>query len=77
LVVRCAEVDASWLLRLGEHGVTTTPATGSDLDRAQCTVSGPAGDLYLALWNRAGSDHLAVAGERSVLDRFSEAVRIR
>jgi uncharacterized protein (TIGR03083 family) len=77
LVVRCAEVDASWLLRLGEHGVTTTPAKGSDLDRAQCTVSGRAGDLYLALWNRAGSDHLAVAGERSVLDRFSEAVRIR
>jgi hypothetical protein len=38
---------------------------------------GRAGDLYLALWNRAGSEHLSVAGERSVLGRFSEGVQIR
>jgi hypothetical protein len=77
LAVRCADVDASWLLRLDEHGVTTTPATGSDLDGAPCTVTGRAGDLYLALWNRAGSEHLSVAGERSMLGRFSEVVQIR
>jgi hypothetical protein len=40
-------------------------------------VSGKAGDLYLALWNRAGADELTVAGERAVLGQFSEGVRIR
>src|SRR6202041_603442 len=63
LVVRCADVDASWLLRLDERGVTTTPATGRDRDSAHCTVAGPAAALYLALWNRAGSEHLTIAGE--------------
>jgi uncharacterized protein (TIGR03083 family) len=77
LAVDCADVDASWLLRLDEHGVTTTPNTGSDRDGANCTVTGRAGDLYLALWNRAGTDDLTVAGERAVLGRFSEGVRIR
>jgi uncharacterized protein (TIGR03083 family) len=77
LVVRCADIDASWLLRLDEHGVTTTPGTGNDPDSAHCAVTGRAGDLYLALWNRAGADDLTVAGERAVLGRFSEGVRIR
>jgi uncharacterized protein (TIGR03083 family) len=76
LAVRCADVDASWLLRLDEHGVTTTPAD-SDRDRAHCAVTGRADDLYLALWNRAGADDLTVAGERAVLGRFSEGVGIR
>jgi uncharacterized protein (TIGR03083 family) len=77
LAVRCADVDASWLLRLDEHGVTTTPSAGIDPDSAHCTVTGRTGDLYLALWNRAGADRLTVAGERAVLGRFSEGVRIR
>jgi uncharacterized protein (TIGR03083 family) len=77
LVVRCADVDASWRLRLDAHGVTTTRATARDRDGADCTVTGPAGDLYLALWNRAGADDLTIAGERAVLGRFSEGVRIR
>jgi hypothetical protein len=29
------------------------------------------------LWNRTGGDGLTVAGDRAVLDRFSEATRIR
>jgi uncharacterized protein (TIGR03083 family) len=77
LVVRCADVDASWLLRLDEHGVTTTPSAGSDRDSANCTVTGRAGDLYRALWNRAGADDLTIVGERAVLGQFSEGVRIR
>ena len=77
LAVCCADVDASWLLRLDEHGVTTTPHTGSDRDGANCTVRGRAGDLYPALWNRAGADHLTVTGDRAVLSRFSEGVQIR
>ncbi len=77
LMVRCADIDASWLLRLDEHGVATSPVTGSDGNTADCTVTGEAGDLYRALWNRAGSEDLTVADERAVLGQFSEGVRIR
>jgi hypothetical protein len=36
-----------------------------------------AGALYLALWNRADTDELAVEGDGDVLGRFFEGVRIR
>ena len=77
LAVRCTDVDAWWLLRMDADGVTATAGTSSDDAGAACTVSGTAGDLYLALWNRAGADDLAVEGDRAVLAQFSEAVRIR
>ncbi len=75
LAVRCADLDAAWLLRLDDSGVTTTHAQRDVA--AACTVTGKAGDLYLALWNRAPADDLAVEGERAVLGRFSDGVRIR
>ena len=77
LEVRCADIDASWLLRLGKHGVTTSPVSAGDQNAAACTVTGQACDLYRALWNRAGSEDLTIAGERAVLGQFSESVRIR
>jgi len=77
LAVHCTDIDASWLLRLTAHGVTTTPAPGEDQIGAACTVTGKAGDLYLALWNRAGADDLTIAGDRAVLGQFSDVVRIR
>jgi uncharacterized protein (TIGR03083 family) len=77
LVVRCADVQAAWTLRLDRHGVTTTPATVADEDGASCTVAGQAGDLFRALWNRAGADDLRITGERAVLGQFNEGVRIR
>ena len=77
LAVRGADVDASWLLLLDGHGVTTTPTVSTDTPGAACTVTGTATDLYLALWNRAGADGLTITGERAVLGQFSEGVRIR
>jgi uncharacterized protein (TIGR03083 family) len=77
LVVRCADVHTAWALHLGGHGVTTTPSTTADEDGADCTVAGRAGDLFLALWNRAGAEDLRVTGDRAVLGQFTEAVRIR
>ena len=40
-------------------------------------MTGAAGALYLALWNRAGADDLTVEGDRAVLGQFAEVVRIR
>jgi hypothetical protein len=79
LAVRCTDVDAWWLLRMDADGVTTTagPGSGGARHGADCTVSGQAHDLYLCLWNRTDADDLALEGDRSVLDAFSGAVRIR
>lgn len=75
LTVRCTDADASWQLHMGADGVTTTP--GSTSNGGDCTVSGTAHDLYLALWNRSGADDLRLEGDGAVLQRFTEAVRIR
>ncbi|MFI5551502.1 maleylpyruvate isomerase family mycothiol-dependent enzyme [Streptomyces sp. NPDC051738] len=45
-----ADTDAVWTIRLSaEPPVTTRDASGGDVD---AEVSGPAAQLYLALWNR-------------------------
>ena len=77
LAVDCADAGASWLLRLDAHGVTTTLDAERRRWGATCAVRGRAGDLYLALWNRAGADDLTITGDRAVLQQFSEGVRIR
>ncbi|MFD3736190.1 maleylpyruvate isomerase family mycothiol-dependent enzyme [Streptomyces sp. NPDC058632] len=49
LRVRVTDADAVWTVRLSpEPPVTTRDAPGD----AECELSGPAGQLYLALWNR-------------------------
>ncbi|NEE10443.1 maleylpyruvate isomerase family mycothiol-dependent enzyme [Streptomyces sp. SID7499] len=50
LRVRTEDTGAVWTLRLSpEPPVTTRDETGE----AECELSAPAGQLYLALWNRA------------------------
>jgi hypothetical protein len=58
-------------------GVTAMRTTSGGDPGPACAVSGTAGDLYLALWNRAGAQDLTVEGDRAVLGQFSGAVRIR
>lgn len=77
LAVRCTDADAWWLLRMDADGVTTTASPSGAGHGAACTVSGKAHDLYVALWNRTDAGDLAFEGDRSVLDQFSGAVRIR
>ena len=41
------------------------------------TVRGRAADLYLALWNRGGAEHLTVDGNPGALELFLDSVRVR
>ena len=63
---------ADWLVAggAGEPGVSrgAGPAGG--------TVTGPARDLYLALWNRGPADGLQVTGDPALLAAFTTALRI-
>ena len=67
---------ARWLLRFGPGSVVTTrdPDVGKPAD---CTVRGPAADLYLALWNRGTLAGLTIDGDASLLDLFRDRVTIR
>ena len=53
------------------------PGCGVRAPDADCSVRGTAADLYLALWNRAGPEALAVEGDRDVLGLFLDQVQVR
>ncbi len=80
LMVRCtdAAADAAWLLRIESDRVTTEAGPDAAAQaRADCSVRGAAGDLYLALWSRTGPEALVVEGDRSVLSLFLDQVQVR
>jgi uncharacterized protein (TIGR03083 family) len=70
--VRCSDVDAEWLARIGPDGVTIERAGGGD-----CTASGPASDLFYTLWNRQAPVGITVEGDDAVLRAFLETTQIR
>ncbi|MFD0527606.1 maleylpyruvate isomerase family mycothiol-dependent enzyme [Kitasatospora arboriphila] len=64
LAVRPTDRPESWLVTIGQEPPQARPGAGP----ADCTVSGPAHDLYLLLWNRREADAAAVSGDGSLLD---------
>jgi len=65
--------DRRWTVSIGpELPVTTRQASAAD-----CTITGSASDIYLALWNRTSVDSLCITGDRSMIDLLRDNVRIR
>jgi uncharacterized protein (TIGR03083 family) len=54
-----------------------TPVTERRATDADCKVSGPASDIYLALWNRGSMDGLKIEGDPAAIDLLRENVRVR
>ena len=73
LAVRLTDSDCDWHLTISEGPAVTVRERRS----ADCTVSGGASDVYLALWNRQGTGPLLVDGDPSVLDMFRDNVKVR
>lgn len=66
LRVRATDVaGADWLLRLSPEPPSVEYRVS---DPADCTVSGPAADLYVALWNRGSYDGLTVTGDGALVE---------
>lgn len=64
---------ADWTVRLSDappHTVRTAAEAGDDgpdNDKpADCTIEGPAEELYLALWNRLPWDALTITGDETL-----------
>lgn len=73
LAVVASDADAGWLVRVTPEGVRAARGVGS----AEATVSGPASDVLLLLWNRRGTAGLDLAGDGSLLDLWRDGVRVR
>jgi hypothetical protein len=79
LRVSCTDDPGDWLITIGpDRVVTKTEVESADeaWDQVDCRVTGPANDLYLALWNRQPTTTLPVDGDASVFRLFSDLVRI-
>jgi hypothetical protein len=75
LLIRCTDVEGVWRVTLGPDGVVTVP--GEDGASAECVVSGPASDVYYALWNRRGIDGLRIEGDPALLDLLLGRTQVR
>jgi uncharacterized protein (TIGR03083 family) len=71
--VHSTDTAGKWLVRVGPDSVDVTTSAEESAD---CTVSGPAADLYLLLWNRRSADGLRVEGDRSLLDQWRAGVQV-
>ncbi|MFD9126164.1 maleylpyruvate isomerase family mycothiol-dependent enzyme [Kitasatospora sp. NPDC059571] len=72
LAVRPADRPESWLVTVGQEPPQVRPGAGP----ADCTVGGPAHDLYLLLWNRREADPATVTGDRSLLELWRETAAV-
>ncbi|MED7950120.1 maleylpyruvate isomerase family mycothiol-dependent enzyme [Streptomyces sp. BE303] len=70
------EGPGSWLLTVSREPLTVELA--DDAPAADLTLTGPARDLYLLLWNRLPADagRVARSGDRSLLDLWRETAVI-
>ena len=73
LHVHVTDVHAEWQVHIQPDRIDVVRAH----DLADCTVSGPASDLYLLVWNRCGPTGLEVEGDHGLLDLWRENVHIR
>ena len=71
--VHAADTGAAWTVHIGPDGRVVRPEPGP----ADLTLRGPAGELYLLLWNRTGTDRIDVDGDAALLDLWRAAATVR
>jgi len=72
LGLRSTDSADAWTMTIGPDGRTAERGAAD----ADCTVSGPASELYLLVWNRADASRCRVDGDSSVLDLWREKAQI-
>ncbi len=73
LRVRATDTGDVWTVRLSADAPRTKRTTGSPAgDPVDTELSGPAGSLYLALWNRLPEDAVTVTGDASLVRLWRE-----
>lgn len=67
LCLCCSDDGAAWVVEVGGGRLRTRRGSGP----AAAVLRGSASDLFLFTWNRIGTDHLELTGDRSVVDAWS------
>jgi uncharacterized protein (TIGR03083 family) len=73
MVVHATDTDDGWHVTLAPGGITTSRGEGP----ADLVVTGDASDLYLMLWNRGRQSSIDVTGDREVLAKWHNNLRVR
>jgi uncharacterized protein (TIGR03083 family) len=79
LRLHATDAGAEWLARIGPERVEASRDGGDPGDPGDpgWSVSGPASDLYLLLWNRRGTEGLLAGGDPAVLDLWRQTIQVR
>jgi uncharacterized protein (TIGR03083 family) len=74
IAVRATDADCAWTITFepGSRERVTVPRA----EPADLLLTGPATDLYLLLWNRGGTERIALDGDAGLLERWREGVKI-
>ncbi|MEU1288457.1 maleylpyruvate isomerase family mycothiol-dependent enzyme [Kitasatospora sp. NPDC005856] len=78
LQVRATDAAGSWRLTITQEPPTVT--TGESSEPADLTLTGPARELHLLLWNRLSAERAGetkAIGDQELLDLWKEAAAIR
>jgi uncharacterized protein (TIGR03083 family) len=70
------EGDVRWAVVIGPERIATTRTTPADDLAADAAVAGPAGALYLWLWNRGTLETIRPAGDPGLLAAWNDQVKI-
>ncbi|MEW9531068.1 maleylpyruvate isomerase family mycothiol-dependent enzyme [Microbispora sp. NPDC049125] len=73
IAVSAVDVEAAWTIRLEPGGHRVVPG----VHPADLTLTGPARDLYLLVWNRGGPERLAARGDLRALDAWRAGATVR
>ncbi|CAN5689514.1 maleylpyruvate isomerase family mycothiol-dependent enzyme [soil metagenome] len=74
LAVRPTDVDRSWRMQIGPTARRTTSPSDEPAD---CTLTGPASELYLLLWNRRRRTEPDIIGDPAVLELWRSHAQVR
>ena len=67
---------ARWVVRMGPERAEVDRGWDGPAGPGDCTVTGPAPELYLLLWNRRDAAGLDVTGDPGALAQFRRDVRV-
>jgi uncharacterized protein (TIGR03083 family) len=73
MALQATDAGTAWTVYLDPDGRRFVRGA----EPADLTIAGPAGDLYLLLWNRRGPAGLAVDGDPGVLDLWRSRATVR
>ncbi|MFB7617432.1 maleylpyruvate isomerase family mycothiol-dependent enzyme [Kitasatospora sp. NPDC056181] len=90
LLVQPTDGPGSWLLTISQEPLVVTVPGGTAADRgtggesgpdlmltgADLTLTGPARELYLLLWNRLPAERVRLTGDRSLLGLWRETAAV-